>query len=190
MEIKELQINLQSFLMKCLQRVITFSKYVILFIKNIPRTFVVKVILIIVLLFFLATICSLQDAKDVPLSKIDNTLQNNTKIEQMENCTERQLMQFLGIDASNYDSFIYYKSKKALGVDELLILKAKHGNNLDDAQDAVESRISSQITTFKDYGPEQVALLKKAIVTQRGDYLFYCVGNSPEKYEEVFNHAV
>lgn len=190
MDIKELQISLQSFLMKVLQKVTTFARYASLFIKNIPRSFVAKVVLVVVLLFFLATVCSLQDAKDVPLSRIDKALQAEKKTEQMENCTERQLMQFIGIDASNYDSFIYYKSKKALGVDEILILKANPGGSLDDAQDAVETRVSNQITTFEGYGQEQVALLKKAIITRRGGYLFYCVANSPETYEEVFNHAV
>lgn len=190
MEIKELQMNLQSFLIKYLQKVVTFFKYVTLFIKNIPQTFVVKVILVAVLLFILAAFCSLQDAKDVPLSQIDKALQKETRIEQMENCNERQLMQFIGIDASVYDSFIYYKSKKALGVEELLIVKANDKGDLDSALDAVESRIDNQIKTFEGYGQEQVALLNKAIVTQRGDYLFYCVDNSPEKYEEVFNRAV
>ena len=190
MEIKELQITLQSILTKGLQKTTTFFHYAALFIKNIPHSFVAKVILTAVLIFFLAAVCSLQDARDVPLSEIDKALRNETKIEQMEECSERQLMQFIGIDASDYDSFIYYKSKKALGVDELLIVKANDKSDLDSVQDAVESRISNQISTFKDYGPEQVALLEKAIVRQRGDYLFYCTANSPEQYEEVFNHAV
>ena len=190
MEIKELQITLQSALSKGLQKVATFINYVALFIKNIPRSFVIKVVLAAVLIFFLAAVCSLQDARDVPLSDIDKILQKETKIGKMENCGERQLMQFIGIDASGYDSFIYYKTKKALGVDELLIIKANPGQELNNALDAVETRIHNQISTFEGYGQEQVALLKKAIITQRGDYLFYCVANSPEKYEEVFNRAV
>lgn len=159
-------------------------------IPHIPFSFIVKILLTAVLIFFMSGVYALQDADDVPLSKIEKDLQKNTRIEKLESCSARQLMQFIGIDASDYDSFIYYKSKKALGVEEVLIVKANPGSSLDAVRDAVESRVSTQISVYKDYGPDQVALLKNAIITQRGDYLFYCVENNPESYEEVFDHAV
>ena len=96
----------------------------------------------------------------------------------------------MGIDYSAYDEVIYYKSKVALDVSELMIVKANDKNDLNGVQDAVEKRISSQINTYRDYGPEQVRQLKNAVITKRGKYLFYCVAKDPEKYEGVFYRAV
>ena len=190
MESKKMQTTLKTYLIKASKAFIYVVTFIITFIRNIQLSFVLKAVLTAVLILFMMTVYSLQNADDVPLSKINDALQKETKIDKLEKCTDRQLMQFIGIDASDYDSFIYYKTKKALGVDELLIVKADSPGDLDGVRNAVDSRVSSQITTFDGYGPEQVALLKNAIITQRGDYLFYCVANGPEQYEEVFNNAV
>ena len=72
----------------------------------------------------------------------------------------------------------------------MLIVKAHSKEDLSPVKDAVDARIASQIKTFEGYGPEQVAMLKNAIVTTKGNYLFYCVSKNPEKYEEVFKDAI
>lgn len=155
-----------------------------------PAPLVGKIIFVAVLIIFLALVYSMQDADDVSLSQIDNALQEQTDISDMQKCTDRQLMQFIGLDASSYDSYIYYKSKAALGADELLIVKAKNKSDLDGVQDAVETRIDNQIKTFEGYGPEQVAMLKNAVIEKRGNYLFYCTADNPQEYEEVFKNAI
>ncbi len=171
----------------------TLKKYalsVLVFILNIPRSAVIKAGMLVVLIVFLISVYSMQDADDVSLKKIDRDLCKKTDIEEMEKCNPRQLMQFTGLDAAAFDSFLYYKSGEALSAEELIIIKADSPDDLDTAQDAVESRISSQITTYKDYAPDQAAMLNNAIVSRRGDYLFYCTAEKPEKYEEVFDNAV
>ncbi|NLD11725.1 DUF4358 domain-containing protein [Aminicella lysinilytica] len=149
-----------------------------------------KIVLVVVLVIFLAVVYSRANADNVSMSKIENDLKAKTNIETMQKCNDRQLKQFIGLDYLNYDSYIYYKSKESLGVDEILIVKAKHRSDLDAVQDAVEERISQQTSTFESYGPTQVSLLKNAFVIKKGRYLFYCVSKTPEKYEEVFQHAI
>lgn len=158
--------------------------------KNINSSLITKIVLILVLIVFLAAVYSRANAKNVPMSTIESDLRSKTDMGSMENCNNRQLMQFIGLDYSNYDSFIYYKSKEALGVEEVLVIKVKHRSDLSAVQDAVDKRISEQVSTFESYGPSQVAMLKNALVTKKGRYLFYCVGSDPEKYEGVFKHAV
>lgn len=171
----------------------TLKRYalnVLVLILNIPRSAFIKAGMLIVLIVFLVSVYSMQDADDVSLKKIDRTLCAKTDIEEMDKCSARQLMQFTGLDAAAFNSFLYYKSGEALSAEELMIIKADSPDDLDTAQDAVENRISNQITTYKDYAPDQAAMLRNAIVSRRGDYLFYCTASKPEKYEEVFNNAV
>ena len=151
---------------------------------------ITKIVLLAFLIAFLTTVYVKANAKNVPMSDIDSQLRSKTDVTSMEKCNNRQLMQFIGLDHSNYNGYIYYKSKAALGVSEILIIKAAHHSDLDAVQDAVEKRIDSQIATFESYGPSQVAMLKNAIIIKRGRYLFYCVGKDPEKYEGVFKHAI
>ncbi len=157
-------------------------------VKN--SSLILKIILTAVLIIFLLVVYGQANAKDVPMSTIEKALTSSTDIQQMHKCSSRELMEFMSIDASQYKGFIYYKSKNALGVEEVLVLKAARGQSLSGAEDAAESRIDSQITTFENYGPEQVAMLKNAIVVKKGQYLFYCTAKNPDKYEEAFNHVI
>jgi hypothetical protein len=145
-----------------------------------------KAVLIVMLILFLVIVYNRADANDVPMSRIDSQLRSKTDIEQMEKCSSRDLMHFIGLDASDYDGFIYYKSKEALGVDEVLIIKAKREDQLDGVRDAVDKRVDDQIAAFESYGPQQVKLLENSVVRIKGKYVFYCTAKDPNKYEEVW----
>lgn len=149
-----------------------------------------KLLLLSVLGVFLFAVYRGADAKDVPLEKIDKTLRAKTDIEKMQSCSARELKQFMGINIAEGDSFLYYKSKEALGVDEVLIVKVKNRTSLAALQDLAEARVKAQITAFESYGPQQVKLLRSAVIKTKGNYLFYCVSPKPDAYEEVLRDAI
>ena len=149
-----------------------------------------KILSVIVLVLFLAGVYANGNAKDISMPEIEQQLQNHTAFNKMTKCDNRNLMQFFGLDYQQYDSYLYYKSSEALSVEEILIVKAKEKSDLSGVQDAVDTRIDSQISTFEGYGPTQVAQLKNAVVVTKGNYLFYCTGDDAEDLEEVFEDAV
>lgn len=149
-----------------------------------------KVIFLVILIAFLAMVYADGSAKDVPMETIEDKLIETVHIDDMAKCGNRNLMQFLNLDYEQYESYIYYKGKEALSVEELLIIKAKNKDDLSSVKDAVEERIQSQIKTYEGYGPAQVSQLENAVVTTKGAYLFYCTGESAEKTEEVFEDVI
>lgn len=153
-------------------------------------TVVIKVLFVVFLISFMAFVYSRASAKDVSLDKMEAAMIDKTNIEEMQKCTDRQLKQFIGLDATSLKEFFYYKSKEALGVDEVLVVKVKNRSNLTAVQSAVESRVDSQIDLFDSYAPEQVKLLKDSVIIKKGSYIFYCTGKDRDKYEEVFKDAI
>lgn len=151
---------------------------------------VTKAVLVLILIGFLALVYHMNSARDVPVSRIDDAFRSKTKIETMQKCNSRRLMQFMGLNASHYDGFLYYRSREALGVDEVLVVKVRQKSDLSAVEDAVEDRIDNQIRTYEGYGPEQVSRLQNAVVTKRGNYLFYATAKDPSVYEEVFLHVI
>lgn len=149
-----------------------------------------KTIFVVILAGFLALVYANGNAKDVPMKDIENLLKKNTTIEKMAKCSNRDLMQFIGLDYEQFDSHIYFKGKEALSVEEVLIVKANSKEDLSTVKDKVEERIASQTTAFEGYGPTQVAMLDDAIVTTKGNYLFFCVSKNPDVFEEVFKDAI
>lgn len=156
---------------------------------NIPPV-LVRLLLILTLVAFLRGVYTSADAADVSMESIRTAMLEKTKISSLQECHERKLLQFMGINYQNYDSYIYYKSKESLGVDEVLVVKVKNTSDLEGLKDAVESRIKSQEKVFDGYGTEQMKLLKNGIVETKGKYLFYCVSEDSAQYEEVFRDAV
>ncbi|MGN0659591.1 MAG: DUF4358 domain-containing protein [Emergencia sp.] len=149
-----------------------------------------KIIFILILAAFLVLVYTGQSARDVSVDAIEEQLLQETGLNRLEKCSDRQLMQFFGLDCESYEGFIYYKSGEALGVEELLIVKAAQKDDLTAVTDAVEGRVRSQIRTYEGYGPEQTAMLKNAIIITRGNFLFYCTAGDPESFREVFDHVI
>lgn len=150
----------------------------------------VRLALILVLFLFLRGIYASASARDVDMADIRSAMLQNTDIGKMKECNDRKLMQFMGINYENYDSYLYYKSKESLGVDEVLVVKVRSAADLDGLKDAAENRVQSQEKAFDGYGTNQMKLLANAVIETKGNYLFYCVAENPGKYEEVFRHAV
>lgn len=151
---------------------------------------IVRVLLILALAGFLGGIYHSASAKDVSMSDIESALTEKTNINKMEKCNQRKLLQFMGLNSESYDSWMYYKSKESLGVDEILIIKVKSTDDLSGLQDAAESRVESQKKAFDGYGTNQMKLLGNAVIETKGKYFFYCVSKNPEKYEEVFRSVI
>lgn len=149
-----------------------------------------KIFFTIILIIFLVAVYSHGNAKDVPLKNIDKALSQQKTISSMEKLNERQLLQFLNLDATKFKEFIYYKGTEALSVEELLIIKANNKEDLSTVKDVVDKRITEQIKTFESYGPDQVAMLKNAVISTKGNYLFYCVSENAEEYKEVLFNAI
>lgn len=149
-----------------------------------------KCVLLLVLIGLLAFFYIRDDAKDVPMENIEKALKQETELSTLVPQSDRGLMQFIGLDAGSYEEVLYYKSGEALGVDEVLVIKAKSRDELSGAEDAVRQRIDDQIAVFDSYGPEQVKELNNAIVRKKGNYLIYITAPDPSTYEEVILNAI
>lgn len=141
---------------------------------------------IVILAAFLVVVFSAANARDVDLGEVETALKENTNITKvMKKMDDRDLMQFIKLDANDYDQVLYYRKTTALAVDEFLIVKSDNIDDLDAAASAVEARIDSELKVYESYGPEQCALLKNAIRVRKGDYYYYFTAENAEEYEEV-----
>lgn len=99
------------------------------------------------------------------------------------------LKRYLGLQSIDGD-WAFYTAKSMMDVDELLIVHSEDDDSQKDVQRAVENRIATQKKTFNGYGTNQTMLLENAIVTQKGNYFFYAVGENAEKWEDVFSEKL
>lgn len=154
------------------------------------RSLFIKVVFLIVLAFFLIFVYWTESAKDVPMSNIEKKLLKNKYVEEMKVQTPRELERYMQISGSNYDGFFYARSVNNLAVDEVLIVKVKSREQLNNLQDAIDARLKQQITNYQGYAPEQVSMLKNAKTFTKGNYIFYCVSKKPDSISEDFTNVI
>lgn len=153
--------------------------------------FLLKILFIAVLAGFLFVVYKGAEDEDVDLAEIDAALKADTEFTAvLKDQSDRDLMQFIGLNAADYEQVLYYRNTQALAVDEVLVVKAKEGTSVDGVETAVRKRIESQITAYSGYAPEQVKMLKNAAVKKVGNYVIYCTADKADKYKEVVLDAI
>lgn len=94
------------------------------------------------------------------------------------------------LDSTKIDSIAYYKNDNIMDVSEVLIIKFSDENYSEDAEKAVEKHIEEQKNLFKNYAPDQYALLEDSILKTRSNTLFYCTSKDADKIYDAFKSAL
>ena len=100
---------------------------------------------------------------------------------------ELDIKKLYGLNVSEYDGVMLYVSTNALSADELLLLKVKSEDQLEEVRKAIDKRLERRMNDFKGYAPEEEAAIDKAIVSIRGKYVFVSIGGDAQKLKDVFN---
>lgn len=151
----------------------------------------IRIAFIVILAVFVFLIFTASNARNVDLATVETTLKSDTDITTvMRKMGDRELMQFTGLNANDYEQVLYYRNTAALAVDELLIVKLSNAEDINGVEEAVEARVATQLKYYDSYGPEQCALLKDAVQTKKGNYFCYCVAENADQYEEVLLDAI
>lgn len=71
--------------------------------------------------------------------------------------------------------------------DEVSVWRVKDEKDAKTVQEAAEKRVENQKISFKDYVPEEMPKLEKAVIQVDGDTIILCVSSDPEKAKEVIS---
>lgn len=104
--------------------------------------------------------------------------------------TALDFKRIFGLNAEDYEGTAYFKPISQMDVEELLIVKVASDDQMETLEKAVEERIENQKKSFDGYGAAQCALLEKAIVKEKGNFLFYCTSPDAEEYCDRFADAL
>ena len=88
------------------------------------------------------------------------------------------------IDAANVTGSAVYTSLTA-GAEEIAVLTLKDEDAAKAALEALKTRVSDQTEALKDYQPDEVAKLDKAIVEQRGTSVLLVVAADAGAAQEI-----
>lgn len=150
------------------------------------RTKILIVILMNIVLFTIG--CSKK--REVSLEEIESNIVNTIKIDNMEKGNQKSLRKIYGINPDDLDEFIIYIPKSNMEVEEMLILKVKNKENIDNIKENIEDRVDRQIKNFDGYGIEQVESLNEYKFKIKDNYILYAVSEKNEEIKELFIKSI
>ena len=143
--------------------------------------------LVVCMIIFIIVMISRNSSVYVPMSDIDEAMRKATGISELMNKDDPAVKNAFGFVPSEY---IYYRSDDIMDVRELFIARAADDNEMQQIQEAVRARISTQTENFTGYGTYQLAMIEQAIQIQKGDYYFYAVSDESDEWQQLFQDLI
>ncbi len=109
---------------------------------------------------------------------------------QMDKKTNADAAKAFGFDLSKTDGLVYYENSDIMDVSGLLVVKVKDPEDAEEVRAAVETYIANQKNLYKNYAPEQYALLENSILEVSGNTVFYCTVKNADALYDAFKKAL
>ena len=150
------------------------------------RCLIAEAGIVIALIVFIAVSSASGSAADVPLETIRVKMDALPTLNALMEGDSNSVQEYFSLDAYAYEEAYYRYSESGLDARQLLILKCADESARDAVFDALSAYNDAQMRIFRDYAPDQYALLKDALLWTRGNYCFYAVSEHADEWEEAF----
>ena len=135
------------------------------------------------------------DLSDEPDSavQIETVAENVVKaagLQASEPAEARMVKRFYGLNPKDYEGAVLYAPVDNMDAHELFLVKLKDDTQKKTVKDAIEERLDTQLKSFEGYGAEQTALLEKHVLSVKGNYVLYIVGEYAEDAREAFAESL
>ena len=143
------------------------------------------IILVLICVFMVSVFNVPQDSKetfDTVLSKTQENLDLSSLIKQDNQAIRRNLQ----LDPESYARIDYYKIDDVMQANEYVLVEFKDHSQQDAFKQAIQKRIDDQTNLYDGYAPDQVELLKDAIIDIHANYALYVVDPNGATMEEQF----
>lgn len=149
-----------------------------------------KAIVLICLIILVASNFKVDKDSKASMETVQNKTIEKVNLDGFTQLDNLNIKRFLGLDPSQYDGSVYYKSDDAMSAREFIIVKFKDHSQQDAFKETIEKRINSQKGIFEGYAPDQAELLKNAVIDINGNYALYAVKEDAATMNDQFLKAL
>lgn len=102
----------------------------------------------------------------------------------------RTVKRIYGINVNDYEDVRLYVSDSNMKVEELLLVRLRSTDQANEIEQAIQSRVDSQLESFEGYGPEQCELLNSHVLDVSGNYVLFVVNVNAQTADKAFQNAL
>lgn len=146
----------------------------------------IKIALVAVLLLFIVLDLSNEPDSTARIETVAENVVKAAGLQASEPAEARMVKRFYGLNPKDYEGAVLYAPEDNMDAHELFLVKLKDDTQKKTVEDAIEERLNTQLKSFEGYGAEQTALLEKHVLSVKGNYVLYIVGEYAEDAQKAF----
>ncbi len=151
---------------------------------------VMKYIVLALIVAYIVVLMLFTSGSNRPFEEVEAEIGNVIDTSALTKVDAQRLKRNFGLNSADYAGVMYYTSESSMSVDEVLLIRVRREDQIQEITDALDERISSRSSAFEEYAPEAVQLLKEAQRSVRGKYIFFAVSPDAGEYRAVFDRSL
>lgn len=146
-------------------------------------------ILIAAVLIIFIALYQVLKVKDADMDSLRNNLSQIINSELMDVGDSSKLRKLYYISKNEVEDFILYAPKSNMDANEVLVLKGKSEEAIEQLKVKVEGRIKKQSDSFNSYRPEEYDIISNRVLDIKGKYLVLIISRDSATIEAAINKA-
>lgn len=125
--------------------------------------------------------------KKVPFATMQKAVQTLVNPKDFKQEGKTYIRKTYELNDSDYDHIICYGIPSAMEVNEFCVVQAHNPHKKDLVKEKLQGRIDRQYKSFSGYAPRQSALLKNAVLYEKGDYVIMIIHKNAQAMKDAID---
>lgn len=151
---------------------------------------VMKYIVFALILVFVAALLLRMSGSSKSFGEVEEAVRGALDTSNLKEQDSSMFKRNFGLNAADYEGVMYYSSEFSISAEEVLLVKVKSDDQVQQVSDAIDKRIASRKNDFEGYAPEEVKLLEDSVKSVRGKYIFFAAAPEAEEYLSAFSSSL
>ena len=140
-----------------------------------------------VLALLFVSACGSEETVSPDPQELFAAMEEQLSLPELVDMTDEYLEMGVGIQASSYDSAVYYLPEGGIVPDEIAIIRAVDSQQADAIQSALEERLAYKEKSAQVYLTENMPVIQQGVIRRDGLTISLIVSEQVEEIEELFD---
>lgn len=127
---------------------------------------------------------------EVTVGELAQRLKQVVKLDELKQRDKETLQRLYHLGGDEVEDFVLFTAVSNVKADEVAVIQVKDAAQVERAMQQVSKRIDAQTVKFKDYRPEEYALVQKHVLKREGRFVLFAVSKDADRLEQVFDEAL
>lgn len=153
--------------------------------KGLNKYFLIIFSITLIVLLGISSVLRVK-VKDVDIKEIMSSIESICDFSNLNVGSSKDLKRIYGINTDDIEDFRIYTPMSNMNSDKLLLIKVKNEDDTETIEKKIQEITKKQGSTFKDYAPDQYALIESKLLYVKGKYCILFIGKDIENASEAF----